>query len=60
MFNNAPDVEAAAQRARVRWTSQYGSLTGGVGVSEMDRFEVMFDIGVAIYARVCTNQPGVL
>ena len=60
MFNNAPDVEAAAQRARSRWTSQYGPLTGGVNVSEMDRFEVMFDIGVAIYARACTNQPGVL
>ena len=59
-FNNTPDVEAAAQRARSRWTSQYGSLAGGVGVTEMDRFEVMFDIGVAIYARACADQPGVL
>ena len=47
-FNNAPDVEAPTQMAHSRWTSQYVSLAGGVGVTEMDRFEVMFDIGVAI------------
>ena len=59
LANNAPYVEAAAQRACSRCTSQYGSLVGGVGITEMEHFEIMFGIRMAIYARVYADQAGV-